>query len=341
MKPSRYLIPLIGVGTLWLSACSPHDEEAPHPPVEPQTFAARIAPVEFSAQRNVLRLTGDVEAPEQVEVAPLLMGTLATVTVDIGDAVEAGQILATLDAPEWTARVDAAEAALAQIERDLARESNLLTQGASTTERVSNLEDARRRAAAGLREAEIQRSHTTITAPFSGLVSQRHLDPGTVVQPGLPLLALQRTGPLEVRLAVPNSLSIPPAGTDIEIEAANGMVRGKILRVSTAVEASSRSRETYLQLPASAALVSGERVTVRWPLAATDQLSIPTEALRVVGGLTQVFTEEEGIAQLRLVRVGPERGERTLIHAGLAPEDRVVLAPPSALRHGDILEILP
>jgi len=161
---------------------------------------------------SVLQISGNLMPRTRVAVAAKLPGTLSSVSVDIGDRVRAGQVVAVLDRREIDAQVDAAEAAVnvahagvevaeaalanAVLERE--RAQNLFDRGAVPKQRLDAADTVRRSAAAqrdlananvaqaeaALRRArEVQRD-ATLTSPIDGVVVERHYDAGSLVGPG-------------------------------------------------------------------------------------------------------------------------------------------------------------
>ncbi|MBF8300176.1 MAG: HlyD protein [Acidobacteria bacterium] len=161
---------------------------------------------------SVLQISGNLMPQTRVAVAAKLPGTLSSVSVDIGDRVRAGQVVAVLDRREIDAQVDAAEAAVnvahagvevaeaalanAVLERE--RAQNLFDRGAVPKQRLDAADTVRRSAAAqrdlananvaqaeaALRRArEVQRD-ATLTSPIDGVVVERHYDAGSLVGPG-------------------------------------------------------------------------------------------------------------------------------------------------------------
>ena len=161
---------------------------------------------------SVLQISGNLMPQTRVAVAAKLPGTLSSVSVDIGDRVRAGDVVAVLDRREIDAQVDAAEAAVnvahagvevaeaalanAVLERE--RAQNLFDRGAVPKQRLDAADTVRRSAAAqrdlananvaqaeaALRRArEVQRD-ATLTSPIDGVIVERHYDAGSLVGPG-------------------------------------------------------------------------------------------------------------------------------------------------------------
>jgi RND family efflux transporter MFP subunit len=261
----------------------------------------------------------------------------------IGRAVRAGEVLVTLSAVEIEARVEQAKAALSQAERDHAREAALLEKGAATADTVRSLADRLRAARAGLTEAETMLSYTRVAAPFDGVITRDHVNPGDLATPGAPLFALEAPRPLRVEVEVPESLPTLAAGTAVEVRLATdaGPVAARLSEFSPAADTVSRTRLAKLDLPVTATAGTGQFVRVAWPAGEATVLTAPETALTSFGQMERVFVVREGRAELRLVKTGRREGGRVQVLAGVNAGETVVLAPPASLRDGQPVEVKP
>ena len=217
-RPS--LLILAPVLTLGLAACRP--DPTPADRADAPTLAVQTAVVQSMPGPGTRALPATVRPVEVASLAAQVSGTVATHEAPLGRAVTVGTVLLTLQAPALEAGVAQARAALDLATAEHARETRLLTQGASTTETVRRLDDQRRIAAAALDQAQAQLAYTRVVAPFAGVVTARHVEPGDTVAPGRPLVALEGRDARRVEVAVPASWPDWPVGTaiDIQVEAA-------------------------------------------------------------------------------------------------------------------------
>jgi RND family efflux transporter MFP subunit len=320
-------------GILFLAACAKHGNEQVGSPDLPP-LEVQIVEVE---QREYLRtqgLPGTVHPVDQAVIASKLMATIEEVDVVIGQQVTEGDVLIRLIANEISAQVEQAEAALAQLQRNLVREQALLAQSATTAETVRTLEDQIRVARARLEEARIMETYKTIRAPFSGHITAKEVRRGDLATPGMPLLTIEGLGNLEVHVNVPDSLQTLALGAEVSLESGNIGETGQLVEWSTAANPASRTRLAKLKVSEPTALRSGQYVKVLWPAIAEPILWLNAAAIREVGQLDQVFTVEEGRLQLQLIRTGPRLGGGYQILAGLRPGDKVVLNPDPRTRDG-------
>ena len=316
------------VSVLVLAGCG-HEDPGP----VDTTLAEIKVRTHTVGQREHVRvqwLPGTVYPVDQAKI----MATVERVNFTIGQQVEANESLIELRAEEIDAKVEQAEATLAQIERNYEREKGLLAQSATTAEAVRTLEDRIRLAKAELSEAQTMKGYQRIRAPFDGTVTSKTVRRGDLASPGMILLTLEGSGAKEVQVQVPDSLSALPYGAKVIVEADGNQLESQLPEWSPAADPASRTRLVKLTLDANAPVRSGQYVRVSWPAGKTTSTWIPEEALSVQGQLERVFLYEEGILRLRLIQTGIRENGYIQILSGLQSGDQVVLSPLSHLRDG-------
>lgn len=301
---------------------------------ELEAVAVTVAPVELREFTRGQWLPGTVHPADAAEVASKIMANVAETHVVIGQEVREGDLLIQLRALEIGAQVEQARGGLAQIERNLQRERQLLQQDATSEEAVRTLEDQLRIARARLLEAETMESYTRILAPFDGIVTRENVRRGDLARPGAALLTVEGLGARQVHLHVPDSLATLELGTVVRVEANGQTWEGRLSEWSPAADPSTRTRLAKLDM-AEADLRSGQFVRVNWPDHPAQGLFIPEAAVRRIGQVEQVFVWDAGTLRLRLVRTGPRRDGYVQILAGLSAEEPVVKAVGGNLRLRD------
>jgi RND family efflux transporter MFP subunit len=201
-------------------------------------------------------------------------------------------------------------------------------------------------ARAALAGAEAALAYTRITAPFSGQVIDRRVDPGSQASPGTPLLVIEQEGALRVEAFVEESrASVLTLGATahIELESAGRAADGQIAEVVPAVDPVSRAFLIKVELPPTLdnGLRPGMFARVRFPVGTEERLTVPASAIRPAGALDRLFVVEGGRARLRLVTVGQRQGESVEVLSGLEPGEVVAAAPPPDLLDGTLVEVRP
>jgi RND family efflux transporter MFP subunit len=338
------LLPCLAVGVLLAAgACKRPSIEVAGPALP--AVRVQVATVRRESLPALLETSGTVRAVQRAAIAAKVAGQIDRLAVTLGQPVRAGDVLLHIAAAELSARVAQAAAQLAQAQRELARERTLQTAGASTTDAVQALEDRLAQAQASLHEAESMQGYTTVCAPFDGVVARKFVEAGDFASPGQPLLQLDGRNAFELEVGLPDSLAANVSvGTalDVSIPAAAVRFSGIVAEISSATDAAARDVTAKIAVPAGAAVRSGQFARVLVPGTPVATLLVPASAVSAFGQMERVFAVADGNrASLRLVKTGALRADRIEIVSGLEAGDRVVLAPPAALRDGQPLEIVP
>jgi RND family efflux transporter MFP subunit len=234
--------------------------------------SVEVAAVERGPIRHIVRFVGSAEPFESVTVLPKISGILSSFPVQIGDWVDEGDVIATIDDAEFGQRLDQARANLGLAEARLERsrinlklagrelervesmaESDLISDqqlDLTTTERDGARADVQlaeadvTRARAAWDEARTNYEYTSIRARMSGSIDKRQVDAGTLISPNTPLCTIVRTDPAKVVLNVPESdIGILRVGGNAEVSASGGTieVQGRVERIAPTVDAATRT----------------------------------------------------------------------------------------------------
>lgn len=286
---------------------------------------------------------GTVRSRRTTRVSPRIMATILEVSVEQGDAVREGAILARLDDREIAARVAAAEANLSQAEARLtiaqaahARYQGLFEKGAATREQLESVTgeyEVAKAAVTGAKEAvraaEIVVGYTEIVAPLSGVVTEKLAEPGDLGLPGKPILVIQN--PDELRLEADVREYLVPSvsvGTEVSVVFGTPIDEELVTRVSErAPEADPRTRtfRCKADLPAESKARPGNFGRMRFRTGERDVLLIPAGVVRRVGQLETVKVVEDGRVRVRHIRTGAAHGEQVEVLSGLTAGEKLVI----------------
>jgi cobalt-zinc-cadmium efflux system membrane fusion protein len=288
-------------------------------------------------------------------ITPLAKGVLREILVDVGDSVEAGQLLATLTSPAVAEAKSNYLKALADaaLRREVfAREKDLHEQEISARQDYeeakaalaasqSGIEHARQTLInLGLTEEEIEEvarsrsrnSNLPIRAPFSGTVVERDAVMGTAVEPGAALFRVADLSTMWMELSIPETqLAGMEQGAPIQarLEALPGLAfDGKLTWVAYSVDERTRMVKARAELANSLRLLKhGMFGRARLSgLAQTAGLTVPEEAVQVVDGRSVVFTKlEDDLFEARPVQLDVARDGYVPVLAGISPDDNIVI----------------
>ena len=329
---------LAAAGCAGRPAASAH--EAAGPPLESFVVQPRHEPAERM-------LDGVVEAANRGTVAAQTAGRVAELLYDVNDFVPSGAVVARLRSAEQQARLLQAEATLREA---AARETEAQTRFA----RISDMYDRKVVAKAALDEAAANRdaavarlvaakaalasaqegvAYTEIRAPYSGIVTQRHVEVGETVAPGTPVMSGVSLESLRVVVEVPQSIapSVRELGKG-SVELGGRRIEANHLTLFPQAEPHSATFRARLDLPAGAAtLFPGTLVKVALQIGESDRLLVPVSALVERGELVAVYAlDDAGTPSLRQIRIGQRSASDVEVLAGLRSGERVASDPVAA-----------
>ncbi|MBJ6983821.1 efflux RND transporter periplasmic adaptor subunit [Luteimonas sp. MC1750] len=338
---------------LALSGCG---EDAP-PEAVPSLTVSLASPQLREVTREVVA-SGAVAAWEEVSVGVELSGLrVASVAVEVGSVVAAGDVLLRIDDRTLASQLAQSDAQVREAQtnletarrkaariRELADSQMVALQDAEEAEAARANAQARLNTAIASRDAaRVQRDFTVVRAPVGGVVSARSVQPGQVVGGGSELLRLIRDGRLEWRaeLAEADLLRVD-TGTPVRVESPGGsVVEGGVRTVSPALDAQSRTGTVYVDLPDPGALRAGMFAQGRLALGRAQALLVPGDAIVRRDGRAFVFTVgEDGRAHERSVELGGPHGELVEVRDGLGQGDRVVARGAGFLGDGDLVRVV-
>lgn len=226
-----------------------------------------------------------------------------------------------------TQEVKQAEAQVKQAEEALRLAEATTDENKIKAENVKMLRAQVRQAEANLAAARVMLSYTTITAPFSGVVVKRHVDPGAMASPGVPLITLVDASGFRLESLVPESqMAHIHLGetTPVVIDALGKTLTGRVAQIVPSADPASRTFLVKIALPKVAGLSSGLFGRAQFTVGKTQGIFIPETALWRRESLVGVFVVEQGVAHKRLVTVGKISGGQAEILSGLKGGETIV-----------------
>jgi len=281
---------------------------------------------------------------------------------DIGSHVEKGEILAEIDTPEIDQQLNQARADLVTAQANLSLSSLTATryQDLIKTDSVSrqDLDNANgdlaakkamaQSADANVRRLEEMESFKRVYAPFTGIITQRNVDPGTLINAGnggtatKEMFDLAQIDPMRVYVSVPQAFS-PSIHVGLKAclsltELAQRSFCGQVVRTANAIDPNTRTLLTEVDVPnASGTLLPGAYAEVHFDVKLSGQrLSLPINALlfRPDGTMAAVVGPDSRI-NLKKLTIGRDFGNSVEILDGIDAADRIVVNPPDALEQNE------
>ena len=323
----------------------------------PRIHYSDLLQLDQTAPRHFIS-TGSVVSDQRIEMSSRLSGYVRQLKVKEGDKVQAGALLAQMDAADVEgairqaqAVVGAALAAQKDAQTDLERFQKLYRQNSISESdlrkarlRLDSTTEALNQAQAELSTATAQRDYTSIRSPFAASVVALNVRAGDLLVPGEPILTLESNSTLIFETFVPEQhIGLIDIGMPVhlQMDASHQPLSGTVIRVVRSGDPVTRSYPVKISLPENADLMPGMFGRAQFDLGQTDQVLLPRTALVERGGLQGVFVvDEDALAHFRWLRLGREWPEQVEVNAGLQRDDRVVASPSVTLKEGDRIQPL-
>lgn len=301
----------------------------------------RVQVVENKSRIVTEGVVGTLRAKLRATLEAKLSGRIEQMPVVLGEKVQKGQMIARLDAAEIAARLEQAEAALEQAERDWKRTSSLF-EAQSATRADYEAAESRWRIAKGVAaEARAMMSYVEIVAPFGGVVTQKWADVGDLAVPGKPLVDLDDPAALQMEADVPEAIASHikrDAGMKIHVDGTSGEIEGVVTELAPAADAVSRTFRVKLDLPRGLGLMPGQFARLAVPVGERKSVRVPATAVVTRGQLEIVFAVENQHARLHLVKTGERLGDEVELLSGLDAGSSVVTSSADQLTDGQLVE---
>jgi RND family efflux transporter MFP subunit len=332
----------------------------------------RVASVQPGDSIQIVSLPATTSAFAAANVFARASGYLAKREVDIGDRVVEGQLLAEIVAPELDHQISQAEATLGQLKaalqqaeanRQLAqvtwdRDSPLVSKGWLTAQQgtVDTQTLKAREAAVDVAQANVvaeeaqvqvlhqQKIYQRVVAPFEGVITQRNVDVGSLVQAdatsGTFMFTIMQGNVIRTQVFVPQDQAF---GLEPGIEAVvhvpeipNRSFPGKVTRIANALQPGSRTLLTEIDIPnPDRTLSPGIYCTIELHIPRkTPSFKVSADAIIFNEAGLQVAVAENGVVHLRKVTIVRDLGKEVEINSGVKGGDQVILNPAVDLPDG-------
>ena len=382
----------IGVAVLPMvvggAACSRTRAATPAAVEHPTVSVVKVTRGDLS---QTVTLAAEFRPFQEVEVHAKVAGYVKAIYVDVGDRVNAGQLLAVLEIPELQDDMVTAEAAVKRsheevnrAQADLGRTEsahevahlgstrlaavmkqrpNLVAQQdideAQGRDRIAEAQVATAKAAVAAAQEQLAVAranenktktlfaYARITAPFTGVITHRYADTGSMIQAGtssqsqaMPVVRLSQNNLLRLTIQVPESVVAQihlGAPVDVKVQALNRNFQGKVARFAEKLNLDTRTMETEVDVPnPKLELVPGMYAYAQITTdQAHDVVVAPIQALdRKDDKATVMVVAGDGRLELRPVTVGLESPSQVEIRSGLAPGDLAVIGSRAQLKAG-------
>jgi RND family efflux transporter MFP subunit len=351
----KYLIAIIVLSFL-SSGCRDRAQQGKEGEGGPKIRGVKIIEVHTNPVDELYETSGTVKAKVISDISSRVMGSVTTINVRQGDRVREGDLLLTIDDKDLKQRVNAAEheytEALKSVESAKQNKSlldttymrykSLFDEKAISEQEIDEIENKKNltrleyerakaaveKAAAYLREAEINLGFTKIKAPFSGIVTQKKIEVGNMAVPGTPLMVLEDDSTFRLEAYVDEILSeklrvgMP---VKVKIDALGKETIGEIYEIVPSIDPMSRTFLIKVDLD-DENLNTGLYGRVMVPFGKRETLLVPKESIVEKGQLVGVYVvDDRGSVSYRLVKLGRDFDGKSEVLSGLKSGERIIV----------------
>lgn len=326
--------PVAAVCVLLLGACG-QGQDGQEPAAEADEEETPPIPVETSTPTRgdiyaVYTGTAPIEAFAEADVIAKVAGEVLEILVEEGDDVTTGQVLARLDGDVLRLELSESEARLRKLQRDYERNVDLKEQGLISTGDFDNIRYEMEALEASFNLAKLELDYTQITAPISGVVSQRFVKIGTTISAGDPAFRVTSFDPLVAYLHIPEReyRNIEQGQiVGIEIDALPGQpIIAAVTRVSPIVDPATGTFKITIEVRDEQRRIKPGmfgRIGIVYDKH-ENALQIPRSAILEESGETSVFVVADNKATRTPVGTGYSNKGMVEVTDGLSDNDQVV-----------------
>lgn len=354
MKKYTFKLAIIALSLVMLN-CGSKDKSALKNNTAPITVV--VGSVQSNENNQFITASGKIEATNSANLSTRMMGSVNKVYVNVGQKVSKGQLLISINNADLQAKraqinatITEATAAYTNAEKDYNRFKNLFAENSASQKEMDDITAHYEMAKARLEganqmknEINSQFAYSNITAPFSGVVTNKFIEAGDMANPGMPLIAIESPGKFEVVAMVPeNDISQIKSGSKVNVlvKSLDQNLKGKVTEVSSSAKNTGGQYLVKVQLDKTdTKILSGMFTTVQFPVenktAKVSIILIPRSAVVTHGGLKGVYTvSEQNTALLRWLRLGKSFGDNIEVLSGLSAGEQYIISANGKLENG-------
>lgn len=344
---------LLGISLIILisTGCTKHSDNIEHPIIS----NVQIETVSKKTVESFYTTSATVKAKTNSIVASMLTGKVTSIAIQEGDYVKKGQLLLTIDARDLSQKASGASAGIMaakmaassaaenakMADKTYQRYKNLYDEKVitkqefdqyTTQKNIAALEYARaqagvKQARAGLGEIQVFQSYARVTAPVSGIITQRTIDLGSTAIQGQPIITIEARDNCGLKSEIvanidESYLGKVKEGEDVSLEVNGKTYKRKITKVVKYIDPITRTFKAKVDITG---LTGGQFAKINIPVAKKDAITVPKSAIVQKGELTGVYAvDSANIVSYRLIRTGRIYGDTIEVLSGLSDGDKII-----------------
>lgn len=286
---------------------------------------------------DTLKLTGNIEADEKVEIRSEVSGIVERIYFSEGTPVSKGQVLLKINDVELQAQLRQAETRRQLTSENERRARLLLEKGAISQEEYDIASADFKTAQAQIQLIRAQISKTSVRAPFSGVIGLRNISPGAYISSDMLITTLVKSNPVKITFSIPEKYAgMLKVNTPIQFKVANHpeTFTATVYAIQPEIEINTRTLTVRARATnPDGKLIPGTFANIAFDLNEVDDaLMVPSEAIVPVQGGKKVFVYKNGKAREVMVETGSRNRSDVVVLSGLNPNDTVITSGVLSLK---------
>ncbi|MBS5797101.1 MAG: efflux RND transporter periplasmic adaptor subunit [Dysgonomonas mossii] len=343
---------IVGISTLYSCSSSDKLEDKDKTIVKVEAYSPG------QSTNEGFYLSGEVTAKQTANISTRMMGYINKIYVKPGDKVASGQLLVSISSDDILAKkaqiqamITEAEAVAKNAQRDYERFKTLRNQNSVSDKELENvaLQNTSMNAKVQIarqqmNEVNAMLSYTNIRAPFSGVVTQKMVDEGSMANPGMPILTIEQNGELQVIASIPeNYIQYVKVGdvAKMELKSLGASIDGKVSELSPSAfrTGGQYSMKLAIDTKDKENIRPGMYVNILIPNKTseniTSKIMLDKSSIVYRDQLTGVYViDDQSQANLRWIRLGKTIGNQVEVLSGLSQNDKIVSKAEGKLYNG-------
>ncbi|KGJ93348.1 efflux RND transporter periplasmic adaptor subunit [Colwellia psychrerythraea] len=330
----------------FLTACSEPEAKEEDKEVAEFAIPVMVASIERKDISSNFHTTATLESRNEADIITRVTGIIEELSVEEGDFVEKGQLLAKVDARRYQLALDKAEAELAGLDQELKRLSLMAEKQLVSAQASDKLKYQHRAAVAAKELAALDLKDSQIVAPISGYIAKRHIKTGYFTQGYQKLFHIVDQSSLQAVVYLPeHKLSYVELGQQAVLQFSARQDKqfvAKIRSISPVIDSRSGTFKVILS-------IANDQLQLKPGMFAQialtfdthkDTLTIPTDAIITLDNISKIYLVKENKAIEVLINKGFVQEQLTEISGELQEGDSVVVNGHHNLKENALVEIL-
>lgn len=314
-------------------------DKAAHPEKEHKLIPVKVYEAKEDSFNTSFTINGTTVPFKEVKIASEVQGKLVTLYIHNGDFVNAGQVLAVLDASVYNAQLNSIDASLAKARLDLDRYTKLIEMGGATPMQAENAQLQINSLLAEKKQVLEQIAHMQIRAPFSGKIENVNVELGSFVSYGTVLAQLIDNSSLKINIYLSEKEAIK-AKKSQRVTISSVVLAtpkpGFISMISDKADASGKFlAEITFTNTGKEALKAGILADVHFNMEGVETgLSVPVSALLSSANEAKLYVVAGDKAELRSIKTGIVTSSKVQVTEGLKAGEQVIVSGQINLENG-------